>query len=62
MTEKQLSKGAKLANELTEHILMSGRFDNMKVKDIIDEYLLPIFGIEVVDELKDLYIRNNNGK
>lgn len=51
----ELSKTAKLADQVAHYMLFSGRFDDKRPSEIRTEYLMPIFGAEVVKELTGHY-------
>ena len=51
-----LSQPAKLADKVWRHIVFGRRFDGMIASEIRRIYMIPIFGEDVINEIKDYYL------
>jgi len=56
MKYEELSESAKLADKVWRHMVFGNRFDDEKPSEIRAKYLIPIFGEDVCEEIREYYL------
>jgi len=56
MQYEELSDSAKLADKVWRYMVFSGRFDEELPSELRQMYIIPIFGEDVADEIKEFYL------
>lgn len=52
----KLSKEAQLADKVWRYIICSGKFDDCIASELHERFIIPIFGKDVDDEIRDYYM------